>query len=182
LACVVAVAALAAAALAGGTSKGPSTRAVVDKGMAGVKLGDAKTRVVQVLGRPDSASKCGSSSIEKQTCGGPGVVIWRYNSPSLTVILIRERVARFSTTSPRFRTAGGIGVGARFGKVKRRYPNGTVGGSPSFRWYFLGKAPKRTGDRYTLVDSASGKLKGKIRDFDIGRWDKKHKCAFFGCA
>ena len=178
---IVAVAALAAASISLGASGASSTRAVVDKGMAGVTLGATETRVRQVLGKPDSRSKCGSSAMARQLCGGPGVVFLRYSSPDLSIALVNGRVARFSTTSAKFRTRNGIGVGADFKDVLRKYPHGTTGGSSRFKWYFLGKAPTHTGDRYTLVDSANGQLRGKIRDFDIGRWDKKHRCAFFGC-
>src|SRR4051812_38402482 len=79
----------------------------------------------------------------------------------------------------KLRTRSGIGVGVPFGKVRQKYPHGTAGGRPSFQWYYLGAAPIKTGDLYTLVSDASGKMAGEVRDFDIGRFDSADHHAFF---
>src|SRR5262249_10867469 len=108
-----------------------------------------------------------------------GVTFWRYTNNRLTVTFIKNRVVRLSTTSSKLRTRSGVGVGVAFSQVVQRYPSGTVGGRADFKWYYLGAAPKKTGDVYTLADDANGTMTGKVRDFDIGRFDSAHHCAFF---
>jgi hypothetical protein len=158
----------------------PATRVVVvDRSMAGVKLGMSPAAVKRRLGKADSRSKCGSSAMAKALCGGSGVTMWRYTKPQLSVTFIKHRVVRLSTTSPKLRTRSGIGVGVGFDKVRARYPHGTVGGRPDFHWYYLRAAPRKTGDVYTLASDASGEMTGKIVGFDIGRFDSRHHCAFF---
>lgn len=173
----VAVFGLALAGVASSASH--STAVVVDRSMAGVKLGMSPAAVRKVLGKPASQSKCGGTEMEKATCGGPGVVMWRFERPPLGVTFIKNRVVRLSTQSSKLRTRDGIGVGAAFSRVRQRYPRGTVGGRPNFKWYYLGAAPAKTGDVYTLASDASGTMTGKVRDFDIGRFDSAHHCAFF---
>jgi hypothetical protein len=147
--------------------------------MAGVKLGMSPATVRQKLGKAESRSTCGSSQMDKALCGGPGVTMWRYTKGKLSVTFIKRRVVRLSTTSSNLRTRSGIGVGVAFSHVLQRYPNGTVGGRSNFKWYYLGAAPTKTGDVYTLASDADGTLTGKVRDFDIGRFDSAHHCAFF---
>jgi hypothetical protein len=92
---------------------------------------------------------------------------------------VTNRVVRLSTTSPKLRTRSGIGVGVAFSSVLQRYPSGMVGGRPGFRWYYLGAASTKSGDLYTLASDANGTMTGKVRDFDIGRFDSAHHCFFF---
>jgi hypothetical protein len=174
-------AALCAAGVLLGGAETASGQIVVDHGIAGVKLGASRKAVRHIMGRPNSKGVCGSSPSDRAICGGPGVENWYYNSRKLSVTFIHGRTAELSTTSAAQRTKRGIGVGVGFAVVKRKYPHGTVGGRPGFKWYFLRRAPKRTGDLYTLVDSATGRLRGKIRDVAIGRYDKRYACAFFAC-
>jgi hypothetical protein len=117
--------------------------------------------------------------MDKALCGGRGVTMWTYVKGKPNVTFIKNRVVRLSTSSPKLRTRSGIGVGVAFSRVLQRYPHGTVGGRPDFKWYYLGAAPKKTGDVYTLVSDAGGQMTGKVRDFDIGRFDRAHHCAFF---
>jgi hypothetical protein len=147
--------------------------------MSGVKLGMSPASVKSKLGKAESQGKCGSSEMDKATCGGAGVVTWRYMNGQLSVTFIKNRVVRLSTTSSKLRTRSGVGVGVAFSKVLQRYPNGTAGGRPNFKWYYLGAAPRKTGDVYTFASDAKGTMTGKVRDFDIGRFDSAHHCAFF---
>jgi hypothetical protein len=173
------LAAVVLAAVALPATASPSQLVVVNRSMAGVKLGMSPASVKKQLGKAESQSTCGSSEMDKATCGGAGVTNWRYMKGQLSVTFIKNRVVRLSTTSPKLRTRSGVGVGVAFSKVLQRYPNGTPGGRPNFKWYYLGAAPTKTGDVYTFASDASGTMKGRVRDFDIGRFDSAHHCAFF---
>ena len=177
----VGVGALCCLALVAGVPAA-SARVVVDKSIAGVKLGDSRKAVKRRLGKPTSHAKCGSDPISRATCGGPGVEMWTYLKRRLGVNFIHGRVAELNSTSKKERTRSGIGVGVPFAKVLQQFPGGETGGGSTFQWYFLGRAPAATGDVFTLVDSATGKLTGRIRDLQIGRFDERYHCMFFACA
>lgn len=67
-----------------------------------------------------------------------------------------------------------------FTVIPKRLPDRTPGGRPNteFKCYYLHSAPQQTGDRHTMVDSATETLRRRVRDSALGRFP----CAFVSCA
>ena len=107
----LAVALAAAAALAAPAGAGAIIQ--VDRGIAGVRVGNTPAQVKAALGRPDSARK-------GRDAFGP-FTRYRYTAESITVEFQGSKgVVRVSTTGVGDRTRRGVGVGSPEKTVKER--------------------------------------------------------------
>jgi hypothetical protein len=86
------------------------TRIAVGRGMFGVKLGATMKQVRHELGAPTRS---------KRRSGGP---LWNYARLRVEVGFDHGVVSYLSTSSPRLRTANGVGVGSSERTVLRRVP------------------------------------------------------------
>ena len=86
----------------------------VDRGIAGVRLGNTQAQVRAALGKPDRA-KGGTNPF------GP-FLEWRYKGGIRVLFQGRRNVSSVATTGLGDRTANGVGVGSRERTVRRRVP------------------------------------------------------------
>lgn len=172
-----------------------SARIVVNRSIAGVKLGEDAAAVHRQLGSPSSQS-CVSPAQGSARCGAKQL---RYRSRKLAVTLIHGRVASLSTRSTHERTKKGVGPGVKVSAAEAAYRHGTFVGGAGAPSYFLGQQPKHRGDRYSFFDYSEtftpdpnpptdGRRGGgttkpnRVTSLTVGSYDPKYVCVLFACA
>ena len=96
---------------------GLDRRIAVNRSIAGVGLGEPRSRVLEALGSPRSTKRKFDGAILVWAYPGRGVGVWFYRT-SRDV----RRVHSVYTRSPTFRTANGVGVGTTLRALKRNHP------------------------------------------------------------
>jgi hypothetical protein len=97
------------------TGTNAAGRIVVDRSIGPVSIGDARRRVVRLLGPPETALAVRSTARE------PGTLA-RYRSHGADLQIVYDangRVASIETYSPRYRTSTGIGAGVPLARASR---------------------------------------------------------------
>ncbi len=110
---------------------GATFTVVPQKGLAGVSLGMSKTRVKQILGAP-SRAKHGSNDFGAYT-----QFFYRVRGIQVS-FQSADAVSAVSTTSPKERTAAGIGVGSTEAQVKAKVANVRCRTESGFHHCFVG--------------------------------------------
>ena len=143
---------------------------VVNKGIAGVSVGDSKKSVKSRFGAPF-----------RETCDGkPGnckPLHWFYKKPKIDVAFYRGKVVHVGTTSKRQRTADGIGPGTSTKAVRARYPKCR---RKEFFFCFLPSGGTKTppeGHRYTFLQFNDTGVAYVV----VGVVDSKHDGCALGC-
>lgn len=149
---------------------------VVNRGVAGVSLGDSAARVRNRLGAPDSSKpRCGGLTRERSR----GCVVWKYRSTKREIAIAHDKVVYIVLNSARDHSATGIRMGAPRSTVDMAYP-----GCPSDHAYCI-LTGRGTSDyptsrqRMTLV-TFDGENE-TISRFVIAVYGSKYLGCVFGC-
>jgi hypothetical protein len=159
--CAVAVAAAGLAGCSGDDSTAirpaaaESQGIVVQRSIAGLRLGMSAKAARAVLGEPDAVRR----QSESET--GRRILHWVYRQRKVAADFRRGRaglrLVSVSTRSPRYRTASGLGAGSSESEVKHRLGGADCGpADPGTRWCTVdGSGP---GDTQTIFRLRRGRV------------------------